>query len=167
MLTADGFGQKQFMPLWRDAMWHAVDPVERARLVLEMGRIAVREEGNTPPLLVAVIERREPPLVVMALPDLPSATDAPEVRKTVRERLAELGATEVYLLASLRAAAPSRTPTFVLTAWGETLEGQEVVWLRPFRWIGEKLEEAAPTNAPDARATEVSRRCAGLLTPHH
>ena len=43
MFVSDGLTREQFMPLWRDAMWHAPDIEERGRLVLQYARLEIRE----------------------------------------------------------------------------------------------------------------------------
>ena len=55
-LISDGLTKAQFMPLWKEAMWHAVDPMERARLVLELGRLHARGDGVAGPLLIATAD---------------------------------------------------------------------------------------------------------------
>ncbi|MGM0578256.1 MAG: hypothetical protein ACQEXJ_21210 [Myxococcota bacterium] len=167
MLRADGLSRSQFMPMWRDAMWHAVDPAERARLVLELGRLAIREEGRASPLLVAYSAHRDPPFSVMALTDAPSQADAPELRQTVEARLAEMGATEVYVLLTLQAGERDGVAQYVLTSWGETLDGEEACWMQAYRHRGERVEEAPAMGVPDPTTTEISRRLTGLLTRHH
>lgn len=161
-LISDGLTKAQFMPLWKEAMWHAVDPMERARLVLELGRLHARGDGVAGPLLIACIEHRDPPLVVMPVAEVPSARLASGVRARVRERLADLGASEVYLLATLDAAKGR-----VLVSWGEHVVDGEVCMMLAYRVVDGEVEEATPIVVPDASTTEISRQCAGLLTPVH
>ncbi len=163
MLTSDGLKRAPFMPLWRDAMARAVDPAERCRLVLELGRVGAKEDGHAEPVLIAISEEREPPLVVLPLLDLPSASKAPQVRSGVQERLAELGATEVYVLATLR----GPNDTLLLTSWGETSGAAEHCQLLAYRRRGELIEEAQALVAPDPSLTEISRQCSGLLAKRH
>jgi hypothetical protein len=163
VLTSDGLTRAQFMPLWRDAMLFAVDEGERCRLVLQLGRAGAKEDGHADPLLVAVTDDREQPLTVLPLLDLPSATRAPQVRSGVQERLAELGATEVYVLATLQ----GPNDALLLVAWGETVSGCERCQLLAYRKQGDRIEEAQVLVAPDPSLTEISRQCKGLLTPRH
>ena len=53
MLTSDGITREQFEPLWRDAMAATINPAERTRLTLELGRAEAKERGQAGPLLVA------------------------------------------------------------------------------------------------------------------
>ena len=163
MLTSDGLTRTQFMPLWRDAMVRAVAPRERCRLVLEMGRVGAKEDGHAEPLLIAISEGRESPLTLLPLLDLPSASAAPEVRSGVEERLADLGATEVYVLATLQ----GPQGALLLNAWGETLDGEEHCHLLAYRKRGDRIEEAQVLIAPDPTVTQISRQCAGLLPSRH
>jgi hypothetical protein len=163
MLTSDGLNRTQFMPLWREAMFHAVDPGERCRLVLELGRIGAKEDGHAEPLLVAITQDGEQPLTVLPLLDLPVAGTDSQVRSGVLERLAEIGAVEVYILATLR----GPNDTLLLASWGETDDGSEHCQLLAYRKRGDRIEEAQPLIAPDPSITEISRRCRGLLTPRH
>ena len=163
MLTSDGLTRTQFMPLWREAMVHAVAPRERCRLILEMGRVGAKEDGHAEPLLIAVSDKNEPPMTLLPLLDLPSATAAPQVRSGVQERLSDLGATEVYVLATLQ----GPQGAFLLTSWGETLDGEEHCHLLAYRKRGDKIEEAQVLIAPDPTVTQISRQCSGLLTPRH
>jgi hypothetical protein len=162
MLTSDGLTRTQFMPLWREAMIRAVAPRERCRLVLEMGRVGAKQEGHAEPLLVVISDKHEPPLTLLPLLDLPSSS-APQVRSGVEEQLAELGATEVYVIATLR----GPQGALLLTSWGETLDGEEHCHLLAYRTRGDKIEEAQVLIAPDPTITQISRQCSGLLTPRH
>jgi len=163
MLTSDGLTRGQFMPLWRDAMARAVDPGERCRLVLQLGRVGAKEDGHAEPLLVAMTQDSDHPLTVLPLLDLPAASSAPEVRSGVQERLAEVGATEVYVLATLK----GPNDALLLASWGETVAGSEYCQLLAYRKRGDRIEEAQALIAPDPTLTEMSRQCRGLLTPRH
>lgn len=164
-LVSDGLSRAQFLPLWRDAMWHA-SLEERARLVLELGRLTVREEGRAAPLLIAYAEHRDPPLVVMPLAEIPRPAEA-RLRATIQERLATLGASEVYVLLASHGGQSDGVPAYLLGAWGETAAGDAVAWLMPFRFGQGGLEEALPMMAPDARQTVLARELAGLLVSRH
>ncbi len=161
-LISDGLTRAQFMPLWKEAMWHAVDPGERARLVLELGRLQAREAGRAGPLAVAWAGERESPIVVLPLDEVPSSRLAPGVRQGLKERLDHLGAEEVYVLATLKAG-----PGRVLVSWGESRDDGEVCMMQAFRIVAGEVEEAAPLVLPDPSTTEISRQCAGLLQARH
>ncbi|TNF31717.1 MAG: hypothetical protein EP329_11915 [Deltaproteobacteria bacterium] len=165
MLTSDGLGHAQFLPLWRDAMFGA-DPKERARLTLELGRAIVREEKRVPTLLVAVVEGRDDPLVLMPLAEPPVRTEH-GVRDGVTTRLATLGASEVYVLLAVRGGGATGVPSALLACWGEHIAGDEVCVMMPFRFGPEGLEEAEVLLAPDATATSFSRELSGLLGSRH
>jgi len=165
MLTSDGLTQAQFLPLWRDAMFGA-EPHERARLTLELGRALIREEQRTPTLLVAVVEGREDPLVMMPLAEPPVRTQQ-RLREGVTMRLATLGASEVYVLLAVRGGGASGVPSALLACWGERIGGAEVCVMMPFRYGREGLEEAEVLLAPDASATSFSRELSGLLGVRH
>ncbi|MCB9733384.1 MAG: hypothetical protein H6745_12330 [Deltaproteobacteria bacterium] len=165
MLSSDGLTRTQFLPLWRDAMWHA-PLAERARLVLELGRLTVREEGRAAPLLIAVSEQRDPPLVVMPLAEVPRPAEA-RLRAAIQEKLARLGASEVYVLVTSFGGQRDGVPAYLLGAWGEAADGDAVAWFMPFRFGPEGLEEATPMVAPDARQTVLARELGGLLVPRH
>jgi hypothetical protein len=163
MLTSDGLTRGQFMPLWRDAMVRAVAPRERCRLVLEMGRVGAKEDGHAEPLLVAMSGQREQPLTLLPLLDLPSSASAPQVRSGVEARLAEIGATEVYLLATLQ----GPKGALLLTSWGETLDGEEHCHMLAYRKRGDRIEEAQALIVPEPALTQLSRQCRGLLAARH
>jgi len=165
VLTSDGLSLAQFLPLWRDAMWSG-DAMERARLLLELGRLTLREDGKITPLLVAAVEGREPPFALMPLME-PPRREEHALRDAVRDRLGSLGATEVYALMATPGGVHDGTPSFVLGTWGETLAGEQVAWVMPFRWTDGVLEEAPPLHVPDARATVFSRELSGLLVARH
>lgn len=167
MLKSDGLTRQQFLPLWHDAMWHAVDPGERTRLLLELGRVTIREEGKVGPLLVAFAEHRDPPFVVIPLSELPTPTEAPGLRDEIRTRLAHMGASEAYLLVVQQVAKDEGEPRYVLVAWGETREDEQAGWMEAFRWRMGELEEAAPMMAPEPERTVLGERCSGLLTTVH
>jgi hypothetical protein len=169
MLLSDGLSRSQFLPLWHDSMWHAVDPNERARLVLELGRLNLRDEVEMNPLVVAFSSKREPPFAVMSMNDAPSISAAPGIREGTKERLAELGASEVYVLMTLKSPpkAEGHVAGYVLVAWGETVDGEEVCTMMAYRRLGGELEEAPKMVVPQPADTEVSRQCRGLLTAQH
>ena len=77
--------------------------------------------------------------------------------------MAELGATEVYVLATLR----GPNDAMLLASWGETASGEERCQLLAYRKRGERIEEAQPLVAPDPSLTEISRQCRGLLPQRH
>ncbi|MCB9728987.1 MAG: hypothetical protein H6744_07350 [Deltaproteobacteria bacterium] len=165
-LNSDGLTLAQFLPLWRDAMWHAVDPNERARLMLELGRARARERSGLETLLVAFTPRKDPPLSVIPLDAVPTI-ETGTLRDNVRQRLAELQATEVYVLLTQRATDQAGQACYVLVAWGENVDGERMCWMQAFRYKGEHMDEAPPFFAPDASETAVDRRLAGLLMPLH
>ena len=164
MLTCDGLTPAQFLPLWRDAMWSSTSVDSRARLVLELGRLEMRESRVAPTLAVVFVPKREPPFLVMPLSELPTAA-APEVRERLRERLGTLGATEVYLLVTQRS--PTEGGPVLVSAWGETLDGQEACWVQPFRPRSQILEEAPAMMLPEASEGALSRACSGLMVQRH
>jgi hypothetical protein len=164
MLVADGLTREQFTMLWRDAMITSPDAAERARLVLELGRCTLREAESLDPMMVVLSERREPPFVIVPLPEVPTE-DHPVVREAARERLAELAASEVFVLVLLAANISGGHRARLLVSWGESLSGDEVVWMQPIRWVDGVREEAPVVRAPLAEHTEISRRCRGLLLP--
>ncbi len=172
MLRADGMTPESFMPLWRDAMWHTPDPAERVRLVLELGRLNVHHFGKADPLVIGYAQRREPPFLILSLREPPTHANA-SVRASVQTRLAEVAATEVYVVLTLATpGAASAHPGYLLAAWAETLTApgeppDQHCWLQPFRWTPQGLEEAEAMPTPDPSATELSRHLAGLLTPRH
>ena len=90
MLVADGLTREQFTLLWRDAMITSPDAVERARLVLELGRCTIRESEGLDPMMIVLSERRDPPYVIVPLPEAPT-DEHPIVREAARERLAAGG----------------------------------------------------------------------------
>ncbi|PKN54992.1 MAG: hypothetical protein CVU56_23640 [Deltaproteobacteria bacterium HGW-Deltaproteobacteria-14] len=165
MLTSDGLGHAQFLPLWRDAMFSA-EPAERARLTLELGRAIVREERRTPTLLVAVVDGRDDPLVLMPLAEPPVRTQE-SLRDSVTTRLATLGASEVYVLLTVRGGGASGVQSALLACWGERIGGDEVCVMMPFRFGARGLEEAEVLLAPDAHATTFSQELFGLLGVRH
>jgi len=166
MLVADGLTREQFVVLWRDAMSAAPDLGERVRLVLELGRVTLRETDSVDPMMIALSGRREPPLVIVPLREAPT-TEHEAVRGAAQERLLELNASEVYVIVLLATQSPSGHPTRLLVSWGESAQGDEAVWLQPVRWVDGEREEAAVVRAPLPEHTEISRRCKGLLTPTH
>ena len=163
MLTSDGLNRAQFMPLWREAMVHAVAPRERCRLVLELGRVGAKEEGHAEPMLIAVSGDVDNPMTLLPLLDLPSANSNPQLRSGVQTRLSDMGATEVYLLATLQ----GPQGALLLASWGETSDGEEHCQLLAYRKRGERIEEAQALITPDPSVTEISRQCRGLLTTRH
>ncbi|MEZ4269763.1 MAG: hypothetical protein R3F39_25680 [Myxococcota bacterium] len=165
-LNSDGFTLAQFLPLWHTAMWQAVDPAERARLTLELGRARVREQSVQDTLLVAFSPKKDPPFTMMPLDAVPSP-ESGALRLKVCQRLAEIAATEVYVLLTQQAASQTGPPSYVLTSWAEDLEGEQICWMQAFRYKNGGIEEAPPFFAPKASETAVNRRLAGLLTPLH
>ncbi len=164
MLVADDLTQEQFTSLWREAMITSPDAVERARLVLELGRCTIRESDVLDPMMIALSERREPPFVIVPLPEVPTQEHG-AIREAARERLAELAASEVYVLVLLSANVSGGHKARLLISWGESLSNEEVVWMQPIRWVDGVREEAPVVRAPLAEHTEISRRCRGLLFP--
>jgi hypothetical protein len=164
MLVADGLTREQFTLLWRDAMITSSDAVERARLILELGRCTLRESEALDPMMIVLSVRREPPYVIVPLPEIPTEDHA-VVREAARERLAELAASEVFVLVLLSANISGGHKARLLVSWGESLSGDEVVWMQPIRWVDGVREEAPVVRAPLAEHTEISRRCRGLLLP--
>ena len=144
-------------------MVKAVAPSERCRLVLELGRIGAKEEGHAEPLLVAIHVEGDRPMTVLPLLDLPSARHNPQIRSGLQARLAELGATEVYLLATLK----GPQGAMLLASWAESADGEEHCHLLAYRQRGQRIEEAQALIAPDPSITEISRQCRGLLTVRH
>ena len=169
MLTSDGLSREQFLPLWRDAMWHAVDPEERTRLLLELGRLTVKEERQAAPLLVTWTEGVDEPMTILPLTDVPCARTAPAVRAAALDKIAEVAASEVYLLFTLRGAAHEEgPPSFVLAAWGETRGGDACCTVLAYRWIEVGVvEEAQRLIVPSPRESPLGLRVAGLLRPLH
>ncbi|MEE2779451.1 MAG: hypothetical protein VYE15_02930 [Myxococcota bacterium] len=167
MLTSDGMTLEAFTPLWRDAMWNAVDTGERARLVLEMGRAMLRQRGAVTPQMVAFTSDLDPPFSLFELPDVPMADQAPELRETVQKQLSEMGASEIYVMVMLQTGTHEGKPTFLLMSWGETVEGQESCWMLALLKEGEVFQEATLMRAPDPTQTAISRGCRGLLTRFH
>ena len=153
--------------LWRDAMWEAVDPAERVRLVLELGRATLREQGRVTPQLVALVPSADPPVVVYDLPDVPSESHAPAVRQRAQLQLQEQGAQEAIVMVMVKSGEHDGAATFLLLAWGETSGGDESCWMSALRQRGDEFEEAPPVRAPDPRQTELSRLCRGLLPRVH
>lgn len=166
MLTSDGMTRDQFLPLWREAMWHATNVEQRARLALEYGRLEVRENKSVEPTLVVTVPDGDDPIVLMTLRDVPMALGADET-DALRTKLAELASTEVYTIVALKAGAKDGAPSYLLVSWGESVSGEQSCWLQPFRWTHEGLEEAQAMVTPDPGATELSKHLAGLLTPRH
>ena len=167
MLTSDGMSLEAFTPLWRDAMWNAVDTAERVRLVLEMGRAVLRQKGAVSPQMVAFTSDLDPPFSLFHLQDVPMADTAPELRGTIQKQLSEMGASEVFLLVMLQTGTHDGKPTFLLLSWGETVEGEEACWMVALLKEGEVYQEASLMRAPDPTQTAISRGCSGLLRRFH
>ena len=165
MLTSDGLSVNQFLHLWRDAMADAA-PAERARLMVELGRATLREQGQVPTLLVAVVTGRDEPLTLIPLKEAPGVA-RPGLREQVAERLAALGATEVYVLQAVVAGRVTGPGTQLMACWGEGGKGQEVCAMLPLRVTADGVEEAELLLAPDPSATVFSRDLAGLLPTRH
>ena len=166
MLTSDGMTREQFLPLWREAMWHAANVEQRARLALEYGRIEIRENKSVKPTLVATVPDGDNHIVLMTLPDVPMAL-GPAETDALRTKLAELASTEVYTIVSLKAGAKDGAPSYLLVCWGESVLGEQSCWLQPYRWTKNGLEEAQAMVTPDPGATALSTHLAGILTPRH
>jgi len=167
MLTSDGMTLETFIPLWRDAMWNAVDTDERARLVLEIGRAMLRQRGTVTPQMVVFTSDLDPPVSLFQLPDVPMADKAPELRDTVQKQLSEMGASETYILVMLQTGTHEGKTTFLLMSWGETVEGEEACWMLALLNNGDVFQEAKLMRAPDPSQTAISRGCRGLLTRFH
>lgn len=163
MLTSDGITKDQFEPLWREAMAATLNPAERTRLTLEMGRSIAKEEGQAGPLLVAMSPVNDFIPVLIPLVEVPDPVKAPEVREAVSTRLSEFGAVEVYILATQAGPAGGR----VLVSWCEALDGVQHCQMLAFRLRDGKVEEAMPLTVPQPEMTAISRCCSGLLGPHH
>jgi len=165
VLKSDGLSVHQFLHLWRDAMVDA-DPAERARLLIELGRASVREQGQVPTLLVAVVPGRDEPLTLIPLAEAPDVARA-SLREQVTGRLAAIGATEVYVLQAVVAGRVTGPATQLMACWGEVGGGVEVCAMLPFRVTAQGVEEAELLLAPDPNATTFSRDLAGLLPTRH
>lgn len=161
MLTSDGLGREAFMRLWREQMWDVGGLDERGRLVLELGRLHVREHRRADPMVIAVCEHRERPIVLMPVDEAPTA-EHPKLRQRVREALYENGADQVFVIMTLAAGTQGAIPQFLLIAWGESRTDQ-TCWMQPFRWVGDDLEQAPAMNAPAPSTSAPSKMLAGLL----
>lgn len=167
MITCDGLTRQQFMPLWRDAMWNTVTLSDRTRLVLELGRMDVRESNKTAaPVVVAYVEGLATPFIILPVEDVPTV-DNPAIRSAFALRLAEIGASEVFLLTTVRGGKFGGYDNFLLSAWGENDAGDAACWVMPFRWTNKGLQEAPPMPPPNPRDTEIAKNLAGLLQPRH
>lgn len=166
MLRADGLTRDAFVTLWRDEMWHAQDMTERARLVLELGRLDVRDFGGAKPWMVAFLPDRDPPLMIVPLRDVGDHDHA--VRDATRAALGGQGATEAYVLLTIAAGDRGGQPSYLLCVWGESADGSEkVCWLKPFRTHKGRLEEAPEMCPPDPDQTVLAGMLGGLFPPHH
>lgn len=166
-LSSDGLTREQFMPLWRDAMWAATSVADRARLVLELGRLEVRDNRLAAPLAVAFVPELDTPFVMLSLAEAPTAELDPARRAVLRDRLAEMGASELYMGLTVVAGEQAGVPSYLLAAWAETVGGEKECWLQPFRWRAGALEWAPAMRAPDASATVFDRQLSGLLALRH
>ena len=163
MLTSDGITKEQFEPLWRDAMAATINPAERTRLTLELGRAEAKELGQAGPLLVAMAPGNDFDPVVIPLLESPDPVRAPKIRERLSARLKEFGAVEIYVLATQAAPTEGR----VLVSWCEALDGVQHCQMLAFRMRNGKIEEAMPIAVPEPQMTAISRCCSGLLGPHH
>ena len=166
MLTSDGLTREQFLPLWREAMWHAPNLETKTRLVLEYGRLELRENRTITPTVVATVPDSEVPVVLIKLKDVPLALPADEL-DALQTRLAKLSSSEVFTVVALQAGVKDGNPSYLLVSWGEGRDTGQACWLQPFRWSERGLEEAEPMMTPDPQATAISKNLGGLLTPCH
>ncbi|MFT7582399.1 MAG: hypothetical protein ACI9MR_004081 [Myxococcota bacterium] len=166
-LTSDGMTRAQFLHLWRDAMVIG-DPAERARLILELGRASVREEGRASTLVVAISgdPTRDHPVVLMPLAEAPRRDDE-ATRLALTARLVELTATEAYVLMTTKSGETSGVASYLLVSWGETNDNDEVCVVMPYRFGPNGLEEAEPLVVPHPTTTVFSRELSGLLLARH
>ncbi len=164
MLTSDGISRAHFLVLWRDAMAEAhLD--ERARLLLEVGRATLREEGRVTPVLVVVRDDEDEPYVWLPMPDLPRRGE--RAWDTLQQRLIGLRAVQVLALVALNTSQGGGAAHFLLAAWGESLSGQESCVVMPYRHATEGLEEAEPLRVPDPKVTVFSQLMSGVLATRH
>jgi len=167
VISSDGLTRDQFMPLWRDAMWQTTSLADRTRLVLELGRLDVREsQGSAAPRMVAYVAGLDTPFVLLQLESAPTV-DEIQVRNAFSMRLAEMGASEVYVLMTVQGGRFGGVQNYLLSAWGESVDGSAACWVMPFRWANRGLQEAPPLPPPNPRETEIGKRLAGLLKPRH
>ena len=166
MLTSDGLTREQFLPLWREAMWHAPNLETKTRLVLEYGRLELREKRTITPTVVATVPDSEVPVVLLKLKDVPLALPSDEL-DALQTKLARLSSSEVFTVVALQAGNKGGSPSYLLVSWGEGYDSGEACWLQPFRWGDRGLEEAEPMMTPDPKATALSKHLAGLLKARH
>jgi hypothetical protein len=166
MLTSDDLTREQFLPLWREEMWHSPNLEHRSRLALEYGRIEIRENGKMSPTVVATVPNNEIPVVLITLSDVPMALDASETDE-LQTKLAKLASTEVFTVVVLEAGSKDGTPSFLLVSWGENHDGEQACWLQPFRWGAKGLQEAPAMLVPDPSVTALNKHLSGLLKPRH
>ncbi len=167
MISSDGLSRDQFMPIWRDAMWATTSLLERARLVLELGRLDVRDspEGAAP-LIVAYVEGLDTPFVLLQLESAPTV-DQPSIRNAFSLRLAEMGASELFVMLTIKGGRFGGVQNYLLSVWAESTEGEVGCWVMPFRHTNRGLQQAPPLPPPNPRETEIAKRLAGLLKPRH
>ena len=167
MIASDGLTRQQFMPLWRDAMWDSHSLRDRARLVLELGRLDIREPTEQlPTRLVAHVEGLDTPFVLLQLKAPPTGQHLQE-REALIHRLAEMGASEVYVMMTLKGGSFGGVQNYLLSVWAESRVEDPACWVMPFRWTNTGLQQAAPLPPPDPRETEIGKRLAGLVRPRH
>jgi len=166
MLTSDGLTREQFLPLWREAMWHAPDLENRSRLALEYGRLEVRENRTIDPTVVATVPDSEVPVVLIKLKDAPLSLPGEEL-DALQTKLAKLSSSEVFTVVALQAGEKDGSPSYLLVSWGENRDGDQACWLQPFRWGDKGLEEAQPMMTPDPGITALSKHLSGLLKARH
>lgn len=167
MIVSDGLTREQFMPLWRDAMWECHSLHDRARLVLELGRLDVREQSDRlPTRLVAHVDGLDAPFVLLQLTEPPTAQH-PQERQALILRLAEMGASEVFVMMTLRGGGFGGIQNYLLSVWAESRHEEPACWVMPFRWAKGGLQEAAPLAPPNPGETEIGKRLGGLVRPRH
>ena len=166
MLTSDGLTREQFLPLWREAMWHAPNLETKTRLVLEYGRLELRDNQTVAPTVVATVPDSEVPVVLIKLKDVPLALPAEEL-DALQTRLAKLSSAEVFTVVALQAGNKGGSPSYLLVSWGEGRDTGQACWLQPFRWGERGLEQAEAMMTPDPNATAISKHLAGLIKPRH
>jgi hypothetical protein len=158
--------KEQFMPLWRDAMWHAPDVEERTRLVLEYGRLTCSADGKVTPTVIACTGQSEHPLLMLSLTTAPLQLPADEL-DALRTQLTQAGTTSVITLVSVAAGAQAGVTSYLLIAWGEESDGIKACWLQPYRWVDGQLEQAPAMMAPDPDQTALANHLSGLLGVIH
>ena len=166
MFVSDGLTREQFMPLWRDAMWHAPDIEERGRLVLQYARLEVREKQRCLPTVIAWTGRSEEPMVVVTLADAPLALPQAELDE-LRTQIASVGGAEAHTVISLVAGEQDGVQSYLLVSWSERTDGTVSCWLQPYRYGKKGLEEALPMQMPNPEDAPIAAHLAGLLGSRH